>query len=263
MSVPAQTVRARRVTVALRGYGVDARLLDAAARLARDTTAELTGVFFEDIDLLRLAELPVAIEICRTTSVRRRVVAGEITRELTAQAAAAEQALGRVAAQAGVTWSFRVVRGAVRALLEAAAAEADITIVAAAHGALWGYRESAAQADRRAQDEAPVAVVFDASEPAKRALGIAVRLAVAEQRPLTVILSPGEGETGESLREQAQRALAGQSVRYHVLDAPQNSHLMAFLCAHVPSMLVVPVSPFADAVHDLQQRLDVPALLVR
>jgi len=48
----------RRITVALRGYAAEARLLHSAARLARDTTAELTGLFLEDIDLLRLAELP-------------------------------------------------------------------------------------------------------------------------------------------------------------------------------------------------------------
>ena len=61
MSVPPEKTRMRRITVALRGHAAEARLLRSAARLARDTAAELTGVFLEDIDLLRLAELPLAL----------------------------------------------------------------------------------------------------------------------------------------------------------------------------------------------------------
>lgn len=266
MNVPTGTVRSRRITVALRGYGTDAQLLAAAAQLARETAAELTGVFLEDIDLLRLAELPLAIEICRTTNVRRRVEVDEITRELTIQAAAAEQALARVAAEAGVSWSFRVMRGALGALLEAAQAEADITIVSAARATLWGQRESAADADRREHGRAPIAVVFDASEPAKRALDIAVRLAVAAQRPLTVILKPREAEASESLREQARLVLGESTVRSQVLGPPENLPLMDFVRAQRPNMLVLavpPSTPLADAVRDLERRLDVPILLVR
>ena len=265
MNVPTQRVHSRRITVALRGHGSDARLLDAAARLARETAAELTGVFLEDIDLLRLAELPLAIEICRTTNVRRRVEASEVVRELTAQAAAAEQALARVAAEAGVSWSFRVMRGALGALLESAADEADITIVAAAR-ASWGYRQRAGDDDRREQDTAPVAVVFDASEPAKRALDIAARLAVAEKRPLTVILRSREADADENLREQAQLALGGLAVRFQVLGPPEDVSLTEFVRAQDPSMLVLPVpqSPSrAEVVHDLERRLQVPTLLVR
>jgi hypothetical protein len=267
VSVPPDKQRIRRVTVALRGEAAEARLLGSAARLARDIAAELTGVFLEDIDLLRLAELPLAIEICRTTSRRRPVEPAELVRQLASQAASAEQVLARVAEDAGVAWSFRVARGVLTALLAEAAAEADVTLVPATRRALWAYGEAAA-ADRRGRGagRAPVAVVFDASAAASRALDVAVRLAAAEQRPLTVILSSPTAEAGERLREQARQALGTQAARFRLLVGPETARLLETVREQQPALLVVPAletSRVTDTVHALQRRLDCAALLVR
>jgi len=267
VSVPPEKTRMRRITVALRGHAAEARLLRSAAGLARDSAAELTGVFLEDIDLLRLAELPLAIEICRSTSSRRPIEAAELARQLASQAAAAERALGRVAEDAGVAWSFRVARGAVTALLMAAAAEADITLVAAARRTLWAYGEAAgADAGRRGEARAPIAVVFDRSAAAKRALDVGLRLAATEGRPLTVILTPPTWEAGEGLREQAELALGRQAARFRMLIHPEIVQLLDAVHEQWPCMLVVPAvetSLLTDTVHALQGHLDCPALLVR
>ena len=58
MSAPPDVSPRRRITVALRGGSADAGLLGSATRLAQEIYADLSGVFLEDIDLLRLAELP-------------------------------------------------------------------------------------------------------------------------------------------------------------------------------------------------------------
>jgi hypothetical protein len=259
--------RIRRITVALRGQSAEARLLGAAARLARETAAELTGVFLEDIDLLHLAELPLAIEICRSTSVRRRVEAADLVRELASQAATAEQALARVAEAAGVVWSFRVARGAVTALLTEAASEADITLVPATRRAMWAHAEtSAAGAGGSGESRAPVAVVFDRSAAAMRALDVGLRLVVAEQRPLTVILFSPTREAGEQLRAQAEAALGQQPARFHMLLRAETALLLETVRAQGAGMLVVPAlesSLVTDTVRALQGRLDCTALLVR
>lgn len=267
MSVPPEKARIRRITVILRGHAAEARLLSAAVRLARDAAAELTGVFLEDIDLLRLAELPLAIEICRSTSTRRPVEAAELARQLASQAAAAERALGQAAADAGVVWSFRVTRGAVPAMLMAAAAEADITLVDAARRPLWAYGEAAAaDAGGRHEGKAPIAVVFDRSAAAMRALDVGRRLAETEERPLTVILIPPTRQAGEGLREQAEQALGRQAARFCLLVHPETARLLDAVREQGPSMLVVPaleISLVTDTVHALQGRLRCPALLVR
>jgi hypothetical protein len=267
VSVPPEKARIRRITVILRGHAAEARLLSSAVWLARDTAAELTGVFLEDIDLLRLAELPLAIEICRSTNVRRRVEAVELARQLASQAAAAERALGRVAEDAGVAWSFRVARGAVTAMLMAAAAEADVTLVAAARRALWAYGEAAAtDAGPRGGGRAPIAVVFDRSAAATRALDVGLRLAATQGRPLTIILTSPTWEAGERLRQQAELALGKQPARFHILIHAGPARLLVAVREQRPSMLVLPAgetSLATDTVHALQGRLDCPALLVR
>jgi hypothetical protein len=268
VSVPTEKFRIRRITVALRGQAAEARLLGSAARLARETAAELSGVFLEDIDLLHLAELPLAIEICRATSVRRRVEAADLVRQLASQAVTAEQALARVAEDAGVAWSFRVARGVLTALLTEAAAEADITLLPAIRHALWTYGEgAAAHAGRSGERRAPVAVVFDGSAAAVRALDVGLRLVAVEQRPLTVILSSPSWEAGERLREQAEQALGKQSVRFHMLVRPEIAQLLETVREQRTGILVVPVqeaSLVTDTVHALQRHLlDCTTLLVR
>jgi len=267
VSVQPERYRIRRITVALRGQAAEARLLGSAARLARETAAELTGVFLEDIDLMRLAELPLAIEICRTTNVRRPVEAVELARQLASQAATAEQVLARAAEEAGVAWSFRVARGVVTALLTEAVAEADITLVPATRRVLWAYGEgTAADAGPRGEGRAPIAVLFDRSAAAMRALDVGLRLVTTEQRPLTVILSSPTREGGDRLREQAERALGTQAARFHMLVRAETAQLLETVREQRTGMLVVPAletSLLADTVHALQRHLDCAALLVR
>lgn len=266
MSTRRSNRRVRRVTVALRGYAAEARLLSSAARLARETASELAGVFLEDIELLHLAELPLAFEICRTTSARRPVQASELTRQLAAQAAACERALARVAGEAGVTWSFRVARGAVAALLESAAEEADITLFAAARQVV-GVRGGTAMAPwPRGAERAPVGVVFEGSGASVRALEVAAHVAGTEKWPLTVILvSPAE-EAGEALRARAHRALGKQPARFETLASPAPSRLLDMARAQGHAMLVLPAVPSVlakDTVRALEEGLDCPILLVR
>lgn len=266
MSVATEKRRARRITVALRGEAAEAQLLGWAARFARETASELAGIFLEDIDLLHLAELPLAIEICRTTSVRRPVQAGELSRQLASQASAAEQVLARAAEEAGVAWSFSVARGAVTALLVKAVAEADVTLVPAMRRVLWAYEDAAAQARRWREGRAPVVVVFDRSAAARRALEVGRRLAETEKRPLSVILTAASSQGGERLRARAEETLGGQPARFHTLIRPDAAGLLDTVREQHTGMLVMPASESAlmtDTVHALQGRLDCAALLVR
>ena len=116
----------RRILVALDNSRHSLAALEAAAELAARLQAELSGLFVEDINLIRLAGLPFAQEIHYPSASLRQLSRQKLDQELKARATQARQALAAAATQANVDWSFRVVRGLVAAELLAAASDVDL-----------------------------------------------------------------------------------------------------------------------------------------
>ena len=85
--------------------------LHVAAALAHGSGAELACVFVEDVDLLRLAGLPLAAETSLLSARSRPLAAGDLERQLRGQAAGIEADVAKLARGAGVAWSFQVRRG--------------------------------------------------------------------------------------------------------------------------------------------------------
>ncbi|MCP5149523.1 MAG: universal stress protein [Ectothiorhodospiraceae bacterium] len=260
--VPRRPARPRRVTIALGPSTHDGQSLRALARLAREGAAELTGLFVEDDDLLRIASLPFAVEVCRATSVRRRVELAEVERQLRTQAAAAERALALAAEEAGVAWSFRVARGAMEAMLAAAAEDADLFLLAAMRGASWPGPLPAMPSRARHQ----LVVVTDRTPAGRRALEAALRLARAEGRPLVVLLDVAGAAAGARLREQVAHTVQGHPARYRVLERPSLEAIVSAAREENPAVVVLPSGKptrSVKAVRGIKPELDCPVLLVR
>ncbi len=93
----------------------------ALARLARETHAELLGLFIEDEGLLRFAGLPFAAEVGYPSAARRSVDRAGVERALQSQAAALRQGLASHLGEH--RWSFRVARASPAQAVGAALAE--------------------------------------------------------------------------------------------------------------------------------------------
>ncbi|MGD8821809.1 MAG: universal stress protein, partial [Anaerolineales bacterium] len=65
--------RVERILVAVDASSHSRAALEAAAELAASLEVELVGIFVEDINLMRLAELPIAVEIETPTGQVRRI----------------------------------------------------------------------------------------------------------------------------------------------------------------------------------------------
>lgn len=104
-----------RVVVAIDMSVASTLALVSAAEIAAVTGGELLGVLVEDINLVRLAQLPDTIELGVLSASRRTLDLDHLERSLAALARRARQELSRTAAQASVAWSFEVVRGPVLA----------------------------------------------------------------------------------------------------------------------------------------------------
>lgn len=104
------TSKIRRIVV-----GLDPRHrteFDELARFAAQMQAELLGLFIEDEDLLRFADLPMAREIGFPSGLTRGVDRSSIERAFRLKADALKRQCAQASLTRSVSWSFRVGRGA-------------------------------------------------------------------------------------------------------------------------------------------------------
>ena len=213
-----------RVLVALDTSPHSLAALKAAVELAADLQAELLGMFIEDINLLRLAQLPCAREVAYATRGSRAVDSKRLERALRTRAAELEQILATVAQGRNVPWSFRVSRGHVANELLAAAEEGDVLVLgrigtsvvqrarlgSTAQTVIATAKHTVVFLEHGVELGVPVLVLFDGSEGAMRALATATRLARGDDRKLVVLLVGNDEDTQQRRQQQASSWLAAQ-----------------------------------------------------
>jgi hypothetical protein len=188
----------RRIVIGLDAGPRGRAAIEAAARLAARTQAELVCLFVEDVDLLRLAGLPFAREVGYPSAALRPLDVAAMERALRATAQEVQRTLTAIAARAPLNWSFRVARGTVLHELRAAAAGGDIVVTCALRVTL----------------EAPLAVLCTAALPPEQAVSAAAALADALGAAVQITLLDGEGEAADDWRRRARELMAAHpSVR--------------------------------------------------
>lgn len=212
----------RRILLAL-DSAQDTSALELAAQLAALLQGTLQGVFVENSDLLRLAQLPFAHEITLDSAAIRRLETAQLERDLRAQAEQVRRLLETQARQYRIEWSFRIERGALTATL-AASGGTDVVMLGRSH---------AAPRERRAAT--PVLIAFDDSPAARRALDTAADLAGNE----LLVLLPAAGAA--ALRRAASAQLSARGLRASYLILPELSphHLIAAGRRHHCRLLVM------------------------
>jgi nucleotide-binding universal stress UspA family protein len=282
MSNSERELRIRRILVALDASPHSLAALEAAAELAADLEAELLGLFVEDVNLLRLAELPFARESGFFSLTSRPLSSRYIERQLRAQAQRARQALALLAERSDVPWSFRVARGAIAAELLSAAAEADLTILGKAGWSLTRRRRLGSTArqvlvqserltlilQHGACLELPALVVYDGSPTAARALNVAAHLMRGKDGELVVLLLSAGPAAAQELRTQVVEWLdkEGLKARFHWMAEDDVQRLIALIQEEESGVLVLP-GQLAwvqdEAFLTLLEQIECPVLLVR
>ena len=273
----------RRILVALDASPHSEAALEAAAQLAAAFGAELRGVFVEDIDLLRSAELPITREVRSFVLPAQTMSARQIRRRMKRQAEQARAALERAARHSEVQYTFNVVRGRVSAKLLEAAAETDLIALGKASTAQSSRRKLGSTARavllqatapvlvlREAlRGTSPILVYYDGTDQAERALRLAAQLVRNDKtRPLTVLLPADSTQEIQRLRdavtERYGRSLPRLTV--HPLTRVEAARLATVAYAKGQGLVIIPAEspPLQDA--NLQQFLyevDRPVLVVR
>lgn len=207
------SITRRRIVITLDSARVDTAELESLMRLAHRLDADLEGVFVEDSDLFRLAEMTFLREFRPTSQRAERFQSARMQQELRVLARRAERELAEIAERRGVTWSFRTWRGSIeRELLSAV--EADVL-------AMMRLGAVAFQPARR-RLPGMVSAFFDGSEEAARGLVTAADLAADnEDISLQVLLARDPDSANGKLRQRAEAILSdypGKVVYRHLED---------------------------------------------
>ncbi len=245
----------RHIAVALDCSPHSIASLTAAAELARRMHADLTGIFVEDINLLRMAELPCSHEIRIYNAEPEKIELLQLERSLRLQAKEAKSALQRIAEEFMVEHTFRVYRGLVPAEIILAAHEADLLVLGRSgrspscrKGLGSTARKALAEGKRPllfmrtgfAAQEWPVLVLYDGSTGSQQALKTALNLAQPGITLNVLIL----GETPEeALRMERELsvtiALPDTVIEYHHLPLHDGKTLAQYIRMADSGLLVL------------------------
>ncbi len=253
---PSQEKKVAQILLALDAATHDLSAVEAAVALAARLQAELIGLFIEDADLLRIAQLPFSREIL--TSARERALSsGEMERSLRSLAAQMQRLLAREAERAEVKWAFRTVRGRRVESVFAESGPTDLLILARSRRVVWHPPPEAHT----------IYLLYDASEEAQHGVAVAHRLAAGNHTDV-VLIDTGTADKALPAREAALRLRElGIHVTVRTLTGEMLDTLPKLFKEHPAALFLVPAGcePCKDpkTLSRLQERLECPVIVVR
>lgn len=238
-----------RILVALDDAGAALDALAAAAALASRLRAELFGLYVEDIDLLRLAGLPFARSVGRSSARERPLDFEGVERAFRRQAERMRELLEEAAERERLAWSFRVSRGRLLEAMMEQAGGSDLLVF---------YRPRRPAAPPRGLARS-VAVLLRQEKEIERVLDVGLHLAHAGGGELVVLAAD------PALRAPAEAWLEGRRARARFVLLPDLSRGLAEAVAREAATAVVTgsgdgVEP--DLAADLEQ-VGCPVVLCR
>ena len=268
--------RIRRILVALDASPQSLAALEAAAELAAGLGAELAGLYVEDINLIRLAGLPMIVEVGSASARSRKLDEQRISRQLRNQATRAAQAIAQAAGRSQVQWSFSVARGSIESELLQAAQEADLFILGRAG---WSGKRRLGSTARRLLAEGSgrtlvmergerllptLMIVYDGSVVSQRALDTAIGLGGY----LAVGIVAEDEEQARKLQSEVATELNSKGVeaRYRWLLHADVSELANMVRTQEECILILPgESPLLEGkkLPEVLDELECPVLLVQ
>lgn len=246
----------RRILVGIDASPSSLAALDAALNLAVEQGAQVEGLYVEDLNLVRLAQLPFAREVVHVTAQVRTFELKDLERQLRAQADRARGAIAEQAARRGVRWRFQVARGDIAGELLRRSEEADLVILGRSG---WSGTHALGSTARAAlllgsrptillkfgsRMNRPIAVVADDSQVGRRALEAAAELALRQQRGLQVFLLADDEAGADRLRAELAGAIQQRQLaaRFESLPAGRWVDRLRRAVEDSDCLLVLPAS---------------------
>ncbi len=222
----------RRILVAMDSNAESLAGLRRAATLASELRVELAGLFLEDINLLRMSELP-GHEIILASGSRKSTSRADMEQQMRRRAAAARREVERLAEALSLSWTFEVRRAGLDSALREAARSNELVCSALAppplpHAAPKPRRPS--RTSRRkapyphgpARRPRPVLALYEGGEGGGRVLELAQRAARINHLPLEVLVPARGSAAGDRAVGEVGRNLAEAETATTVRRLPQS-----------------------------------------
>lgn len=272
----------RRIVVAVDSSPASLTALEEAVALGADLGAKVVGLFVEDINLVRVAQLSVTYEVGTFSATSRRLEIQYVERQFRGQANRARRAMAVIAGEAGIDWDFRVTRGVVARELLAAASDADLLVIgrvglssprkqrlgSTARALLQQVSQPTLLLHPHTRLGSPILLLYDGTVPAQRALAAAIQMLPGANTHLTVLLLGDGPEVVQQLRQNVVMQLKGQDivVRFRWQTKMDVDKLARTVHSEGCQILVLPGDGARlgrEAMLTLLEKADCPVLFVR
>jgi nucleotide-binding universal stress UspA family protein len=278
-----ETLTIRRILVAVDASPDSRAALRAAVQMASRFHAQLEGLYVEDLNVLRAAQIPFAKEFGHYTGDRRLINPSAIERDMRARVREMRRLFHMLTEQESIVGSFHVARGRVSSEIRTAAIEADVLIVGRMGWAQTDVERMGGAVEFACADTAPrvtavlregaklaspVVAVYDGTGEGGKVLRVGAALVDEMSGPLQIFLLPIPEQSAESLKGRANACLQATPVmrQYRMLTSLRLPWLVHMLRDTAAGTLVLP----GDAevlqegrISDLLATIDIPVLLVR
>ena len=199
----------RRLLVAMDCNAESLAGLRRAATLASGMQVELAGLFLEDVNLLRMSELP-GHEISLATGSGMATSRADMERQMRRRASAARAEAERLAQAFSLSWTFEVRRAGLEHALREAAQTEELVCSAPApplfsHSKAPSPRVLGGELVRR---PGPVLAVYEGGPGGARVLELAARAAQIHKLDLQVLVPARGSAGGTRALGKAKEALA-------------------------------------------------------
>lgn len=213
-----------RILVALDESPRSAAALSAAAELASELDAELSGLFIEDVNLQHLAGLPFAREFSLLSGVGRPLSQGDVEQTWRREADSLQRQLAEAADRLRLRWSFRVTRGRVAAEVHTQAQAFDLVVLGKRTGiSVVRVTRTTLASVHPSLRTGPVMVLFEDASTSAQSLELGATLARRNGVELVLLISAGNQDAYQAACADARAAMkpfavAGRCTWLPVLD---------------------------------------------
>jgi len=237
--------------------------LTSAAALARKMKVHLQGLYIEEENLLRAADLTLSREISLWSARERHMTGESIERTLRANARYKQKELEQAARKEKVEYSFQVIRGERVRWVQESVNTSGILFIGGKDLAPKRYRHLKYCSYSQNQ----LQVIFTGSPASERALKTAVQMAELDKRPLLILTTVGESSDELKLREQINILLEKQLKTTISIEASSDEDILSSLRKRQVHMLIVPSdiewAQDEKQLEKLLQQVSCPVILVR